>query len=454
MYSCRELYRNALFGLRIRIHFYENIKFCMHMKRRIFIVVTIFCLFLSSPLSARQISDEAQAIYGNYQKNVYQICVINLATGKKSALGSGFLFSPEGYVATNYHVLSEAVHYPQRYRVECIRHDGEKGLLTILDVDVIHDLAITKIEGKNDSHLVLGNSSMGNGARIFSMGDPYDFGMVIVEGIYNGLMENALYRKILFSGSLNPGMSGGPALDHNGQVIGVNVSTAGNQISFLVPVEYLKTLYGKVLANDSKPIKRWTSHIEQQLVDNQNSFLEEIIFSVWDTLKIAEASVPGEFSDKFKCWGSSKEDKKYWLRTADSICSSEDTLFISSNLSTGKIIYTYRWVTSRDYNPIRFYNLLEEEFRLPYLYGNAGEEEVTNFECTADFVEINKRDFKATLCARNYKKYPKLSDINFGLVSVDRQNRALLVEVVALGVVRDKAIEFLRRFMKGIRWLK
>ena len=55
------------------------------------------------------------------------------------------------------------------------------------------------------------------------MGNPHDLGMSIVEGTYNGLLEKSLYRKIHFSGALNGGMSGGPALSRSsGKLVGLN----------------------------------------------------------------------------------------------------------------------------------------------------------------------------------------------------------------------------------------
>ena len=55
------------------------------------------------------------------------------------------------------------------------------------------------------------------------MGNPHDLGMTIIEGTYNGLIQTSRFQKILFSGSLNSGMSGGPAMDDKGRVIGVGV---------------------------------------------------------------------------------------------------------------------------------------------------------------------------------------------------------------------------------------
>jgi hypothetical protein len=404
--------------------------------------------------SVLSIKDEAQGMYQKYQRSVYQIKIVDVATGNKSAIGSGFQFHPQGYIATNYHVLSDAIRWPHRYRVEYIRQDGQKGTLKIIDVDVVHDIGIVQGQGTFPDYLVLGNSSLLKGTRIFSLGNPFDLGMTIMEGTYNGLMEKALYRKILFSGSINPGMSGGPALDHDGRVIGVNVSTAGNQVSFLVPVEYLQELYAAAEKKVFAPIENWDKHIEQQLVAHQDPYVDRLIGNTWDQVPIGEVSVPGEISNEFKCWGDSKDEKKELHNYAFMQCSSEDDIFLSSTLSTGKIIYKYNWVTSKGLNPIRFYNLYENYFSAPHNYENADKEDADNFDCHEGFVRIGEAANKAVLCARHYKKYPNLYDINLSLAAVNKDDRGLLVEIVALGISKTKAMEFIRKFMQEIKWKK
>ena len=72
---------------------------------------------------------------------------------------------------------------------------------------------------------------------MYSLGNPLDVGFAVIEGNYNGLVERSFYPQIFFAGSLSGGMSGGPALDQEGRVIGVNVARRvdGEQVSFLVP---------------------------------------------------------------------------------------------------------------------------------------------------------------------------------------------------------------------------
>ncbi|HBR14945.1 MAG TPA: serine protease [Candidatus Omnitrophica bacterium] len=403
---------------------------------------------------AAQITDEAQRIYQQHQKSVYQIQVVDLATEKKTAIGSGFQFTPAGYLATNYHVLSQAIHSPERFRVDYVRYDGVTGPLTILDVDVVHDLAVVQSKAPYEAYLSFSETELSKGTRIFSLGNPLDLGMTIIEGTYNGLMEKSLYRKILFSGSLNPGMSGGPALDHDGRVIGVNVSTAGNQVSFLVPVEYLRKLYEAVRGHPSAPVTDWNKHIEEQLIENQNNYMDILLSSSWDVLPVGEVRVSGEIMNVFKCWGSSEDKKEELYNYAYINCSTEDRIFLSDSHETGQIIYKYNWVTSKGLNPMRFYNLYENYFRYPQTYENAEEDDAGNFECHTDFVTVSQEAWKASLCARHYKKYPKLYDINLSMASVNKKDRGLLLEVVALGISREKAENFVKRFLKEIQWGK
>lgn len=428
------------------------VKYVLH--PRLLLGTIFFFVYLCLPVHAVETTDEAQHLYQNLHSSVVQVQVVDLSTGKKTSIGSGFQFSPEGYLATNFHVVSEVIHSPRRFRVESIRHDGTIDPIRILDVDVVHDLAICKIANAPKEYIPLGKSDLSKGTRLFSMGNPFDLGMTIVEGIYNGLMEDSLYKKILFSGSLNPGMSGGPALNHEGEAVGVNVSTAGNEVSFVVPVEYLKELYAKLPKEDVPAAEGWEKRIQRQLTQNQDHYIHDLLSSPWDTVDVGEAKVPGEVLKAFKCWSKSEDKDDELYKYAYVNCSTSDNIFLSSDFSTGQILYQYYWLASKGLNAIRFYNLYEKYFQYPYAFDNAGEDDVTNFKCENDFLNVDKRDVKVLWCARNYKKYPELYDIDLALALVDQSDRGLLAEVIALGVGKQNAMDFVRKFLQEIKWKK
>ncbi len=189
-----------------------------------------------------QQSKNAQQLFEQLRDWVYQVRVIDIASGDKYSIGSGFQVSASGLVATNFHVVSSYVHDQHKYRLELVHKDGQTTDIKLQAFDVIHDLAILYSHRLDTAFLPLSSASLKQGDRIFSMGNPHDLGMTIIEGTYNGLVQHVRHGQILFSGSLNSGMSGGPALDPQGRVIGINVSKGGDDISFLVPVDKLQEL--------------------------------------------------------------------------------------------------------------------------------------------------------------------------------------------------------------------
>ena len=69
----------------------------------------------------------ASELFSVFQERVFQIRVIDKSSGKKSAIGSGFSIDSNGLFATNYHVVSDLVIEPKRYRLEYVAFDGASG---------------------------------------------------------------------------------------------------------------------------------------------------------------------------------------------------------------------------------------------------------------------------------------------------------------------------------------
>ncbi|TNF35688.1 MAG: serine protease [Gammaproteobacteria bacterium] len=390
----------------------------------------------------------AEDLYRNLQDRIYQIQVIDVASDKKSSLGSGFLISDDGLIATNYHVVADFIHTPDKYRIEYLDTGGNRGALSIRDIDIVHDLAIVSADITGKQHLQLSGSRLAKGARIFAIGNPHDLGMSIVEGTFNGLLEKSIYERILFSGSLNPGMSGGPALDQQGKVIGINVATAGNDLSFLVPVRYLKAML-----DDEKPLSNddLISRIGDQLYDNQQSIMAQIFSAQWKTMTLGDAVLPAELADYFKCWGKSDTDKEKLYDHTYSACASPDSIYVSQQLNTASVDFRYDWYHGHGLNGLQFYNLLSEKFAGSFSTNRAGKEDVTNYQCNTRFVTVADRTWKAALCLRQYKKFPRLYDLSLSMAQVEFDTRGLLVNINASGVSQDNAFDLVRRFLESIQ---
>ena len=421
----------------------------MKRLRLAILILGIWLPWASAQTSPMVATVDAVKWFKRYEPAMCQIRVIDLASNEKASIGSGFLFDANGRLATNFHVIAEAVHDPDRYRVEAVYQDGGKSELTIRHFDIVMDVAIVKDKTARETFIPLGASELSRGARLFSLGNPYDLGPVIVEGTYNGLIEKTLYRKILFSGSLNPGMSGGPTIDAKGRVIGINVSTAGNEISLLVPVERLQRLVEELDQTAHVSLPQWKQRIADQLTANQQYFFDRLFTTPWEKTTIGEATVPAALIDTVKCWGDSDEETFY--RWAESYCSTDDGIFVSSEFRTGWIAFEYQWLEATQLNTFQFYTLMEESAGSSY-FPYAEKDDVTRFQTESSFVRMTERDWKIVFSARRYKQYPQLFDVAVELVSVNDTHKGLHILLEMSGVEKDNAMKLVRRFLEEVEW--
>ena len=413
-----------------------------------FYLSPILMLVLSS--SAIMAREDASNLFSDLKQQVYQIRVIDLASDDKSAIGSGFLVSGNGLIATNFHVVSSYVHEPDKYRLEYVNHLGATGAIELQNIDVVHDLAIGKIVAEESKYFNFNLSEISQGDRLYSMGNPLDLGMTIIEGIYNGLVKKSRYKKILFSGSLNSGMSGGPALDSEGRVIGVNVSKGSEQLSFLVPIEHLNVLLSLVIKNGR--VDDFELAITEALLSDQQSFYGELLEKKWDKEIFMEALLPTQLSEALECWGHTEDKDEYLYKGVHQHCRSSDTIYLSDTLSTGAFSYSYEWNESRQLNSFQFYHLMERRFDHRGLNNVYSKEDATNFSCHTDFVALSQHEWKVSSCLRAYKKYRGLYDASLVVASVDTNDKGLIVRVMAVGISQDKVRALVRKFLEVIEW--
>ena len=394
----------------------------------------------------------ARSLFEDTQALVSQIRVIDIASGDKYSIGSGFTISPQGHVATNFHVVSSYVHEPEKYRLEVISSDGSVGDINLLAIDVIHDLAIVDPGQVVTQHLALAESQLSKGDRIYSMGNPHDLGMTIIEGTFNGLVENSRYRKILFSGSLNSGMSGGPALNEAGEVIGVNVSKGAEQISFLVPVEHLSALLADAIhTSDSGD---FDEEIHQALLTDQQNFYQTLLDVPLVDKSIGKLIIPEKLVESLRCWGHTADEEDIKYEAVHQHCKSEDQIFINGSLYVGDFNYDVEMVSTQALNRFQFYNLLEERFDHHYFYNANDQDDVTNFGCHSGVVAMASGSWKVSTCLRAYKRYADLHDASMIMVSVDYPDNAAIVKVGATGISLDNAFAVMRRIMVAIKWAR
>ena len=246
------------------------------------------------------LAEETARIFATYKDQVLQVRMVDRATDTKAGIGSGFRVSPDGHIITNFHVIAELIYNPDRYYAEYLLEDGSKGALGLRAIDVVHDLALMRTENPTSEYFRIEPGQPRNGERLYAFGNPHDLGLTIVEGTYNGLLEKSIYDKIHFTASINPGMSGGPTINPEGRVVGVNVATAGNQLSFLVPAKYVTALLDKETDNQPGDVD-FTATARDQLLANQASYVERLLSTPLEQVEMNNFVVPGRVAAFLSC---------------------------------------------------------------------------------------------------------------------------------------------------------
>lgn len=413
------------------------------MKRLLLLVLLVLAL----PAQAAK----TQEVFKRFQDRIVQIRILESSSGSRVALGSGFSVSRDGEIVTNYHVVSELVQKPQQYRAEIVYFDGSTSPLKLLSFDVVRDLAIVSGKPMN-ANFELYAPPLAQGTRVFSIGTPLDLGFTIVEGTYNGLLEKSQYEKIHFTGSINPGMSGGPTIMEDGRVIGVNVATSGNQVSFLVPAKFVIALLQQVRRADSP--KPTHATMTEQLMQNQQYFMKRLLEGNMELVTLGTFQLPGKIAPYLKCWGNTNRDDDDQFQHLSHFCSSGDDLYISSSHRIRFINFRHDYFASELLSQRRFFKLYQRYFDDHDENFYAGKEDVTKFKCTTDFVAHGGLTLRTVLCMRAYKKLPGLYDAVLKVATLGNERRGVMTTLELGGVSYDNALHFARNYLEGIAWKK
>ncbi|MBV8256032.1 MAG: trypsin-like peptidase domain-containing protein [Chitinophaga sp.] len=192
------------------------------------------------------------------KSSVVKIERVEAVNGKDriTGTGSGFLYSSDGYLFTNSHV----VHGAKRLRV--VLHDGDFHEAELIGEDPSNDLAILKISASDFTPAVLGDSTkLRIGELVVAIGNPMGFQHTVTHGIVSALGRslrseagNLMDSMIQTDAALNPGNSGGPLINAEGEVIGVNTAMiqGAQSICFAISINTAKEIayqlmkFGKV----------------------------------------------------------------------------------------------------------------------------------------------------------------------------------------------------------------
>lgn len=395
-------------------------------------------------------------LFAQARSGLFVIQVTDANSDRKVSLGSGFLME-NGLIATNYHVVSRQLLHPESYSLAYEGEDGQRGELQVAAVDAVHDLALVRASEDELRQLYrfpLAGELPEQGASVISLGNPFDVGISVVPGTYNGAVARSYQKRLHFTGALNPGMSGGPAVNESGEVVGINVAGAGNSVSFLVPVEHLQTLIARTDPSVEQSYAQIRASIQQDLVDYQATLIDSLLAGDWSLKPFGPIQVPGELTDYVNCVGggsSEDDDLPYEQHTID--CTVRDRVYLSDYFSTGMLELDYSWFETEELSQLQFYNLLSG---LNYLPMNPGtKDDVTQFQCHEDMMDLDSlpgESFKAVYCVRAYLDYAGLTDVLFVATSLRGGDHAFSIHYTLAGVTQDRATAFNQAFVRALAW--
>jgi serine protease Do len=163
-------------------------------------------------------------------------------TYTSQSLGSGFIWSPDGIVVTNNHVVEGAS------RITVNLNDGTQIAARLIGVDPDSDLAVLRVDARNLPAAPIGTSAdLMIGETVVAVGNPYGLSGTVTTGVVSALGRSVPSQEegrtftdfIQTDASINPGNSGGPLLNIEGKVIGINVAiyAQAQGIGFAIPVD-------------------------------------------------------------------------------------------------------------------------------------------------------------------------------------------------------------------------
>lgn len=171
------------------------------------------------------------------------------------AHGSGFLVSEDGYILTNNHVVQKAD------KITVVLNDGREFEGKLVGADQSTDLAVIKVEEKSLPFISLGDSEdLDIGDWVIAIGNPFGFQASLTVGVVSAKGRSLGFENIAdfiqTDAAINQGNSGGPLINLNGEVIGINTAiatTTGGYVGlgFAIPSNLAKMITDKLISNGS-----------------------------------------------------------------------------------------------------------------------------------------------------------------------------------------------------------
>jgi len=408
---------------------------------------------LDAEIAAQELSGDAQVRLDAARESVVQIRGFFHKSDTSAFHGSGFAVDDGRKIVTNYHVVAQAVLYPQQYRLEYLAGDGRTGPLHVLAIDVRNDLAVVAAEHLELPTLRLRNEIPKQGERAWSIGFPLNLGLTITEGVANGLVEDSIVQRIHYTGAINGGMSGGPALDSRGRVYGVNVSVvAGRQlVGFIVPARHVPPLLAR--AEEPMGLSLSAQQLRQRVTAQVLAYEAEVLEAQPEsagTQVVQDYTLPTQISPRVEC-STVDEPSPHVLVSIDTVsCWIPALIRVQQGVHVAGLSIRHRILRSEGLHALQFERQVNSLAAAPHRTGSPAH--VAPFACRDALVSLDGFDARISTCVRQYRLFAGLYDFDVTVVSIDDESSALVSRLALQGVAFETGKRTMERYLGALQW--
>jgi hypothetical protein len=246
-------------------------------------------------------------------------------------------------------------------------------------------------------------------------------------------------------------MSGGPALDDRGRVIGVNVAARrdGEQISFLVPATFAEALLARS-RNAAPMVQPAYPRIVQQLMRHQEVLTRDFLAQPWRASGHAQYAIPVPQERYMRCWGRSTPAEARGLQFERSDCVMDSRVFVSGSLLSGYLSVRHEAYDGQRIGALRFIERHSRSFQNePF---GAATRQMSAAQCHQDSVAggaDGALPLRAVLCLRAYKRLPGLYDLSLLVATLDGRVEGAQGRFDAFGVSFANARKLAAFYLAG-----
>jgi len=392
-------------------------------------------------------------VFDQVKASVFTVEVHSGNEEAKNVLGSGYLVTDGGLIITNYHVVGSYIDDPGRFAIRVRNHTGEYAA-RLVRFDLANDLALLGADGIKAQPLRLAQKPPAPGESIVAFGNPEGLGLSLIEGISNGFAAKGVVDRMLLSMPLNSGMSGGPVLNGQREVVGTNVSVMwlSNSLSFAVPAAKVNPLLRLPPLEATKGALLEETY--RQLEAVEQTTLAKLAAGSPRTGTVAVGSAQSRRPPEvFDCWDNVDVFKDEGITKSRYGCNLQFTPSIETIGEVGSVELLIEHFASRD-SAYGFYKSLEDHSPTHHevMARDPSNGTLSAPACEAGRVRTGEVVWKVNTCLNAYVKHAGFYNFDLTATTLTRAREAIYVAVHMKGFRFDSFRNLTRDLLGQVRF--